>query len=97
MLAISDNAAKAIEAILASDDVPDGAGLRIGTEAEDGERVGLGLALVQSPAESDQVVERGNAQVFVEEAAAELLDDKMLDARADGERIAFTVVEQSAE
>jgi Fe-S cluster assembly iron-binding protein IscA len=94
MLAITDNAARAILAIISANQVPEGAGLRIGAESSDGQNVSLGLSLVSGPSETDQVVEHAGAQVFVGAEAAALLDDKMLDAHAEGEQIAFSVIEQ---
>jgi Fe-S cluster assembly iron-binding protein IscA len=95
MLAISDNAARAIRAIVATEEVPDGAGLRIAAQQTNGDgTVGLGLLLVPGPAETDHVVERDGAQVFVGAEAAPLLQGMVLDIDTGGPEVRFAVVEQ---
>ena len=102
MLTITPIAAQAINAILDAQQVPEGSGLRISTRsaaALDGNGEGhleLELSLVESPEETDEVVADQGAQVYVEPQAAEILDDKALDADLQGDRIGFRVVEQDA-
>ena len=53
------------------------------------------LALAEGPVAGDQVVEEGGARVFVEAAAAEVLDDKALDAQVNEQGdLAFRISEQ---
>ena len=94
MLAVSDSAAQAIETILEQEHAPEGAGLRIGVMAQDGAEPQLGLGLAAGPAPSDAVVEHNGATVFVSEDVTDVLDDKVLDAESDGQRIAFTMRDQ---
>jgi Fe-S cluster assembly iron-binding protein IscA len=94
MLALTDSAADAIRGIVASPEVPDGAGLRIATQPDGPQPGALEVTVAAVPAESDQVVDEGGARVFVEEAAAELLEDKLLDARIEGTRVGFTLTDQ---
>lgn len=94
MLAVSDSAAQAIEAILEHQQAPAGSGLRIGVTSHNGDAAQLGVGLAAGPEENDQVVEHQGAQVFVGEEVSEILDDKLLDAEQDGEQIAFTMREQ---
>lgn len=95
MLAVSEEAASAIGSILAAQDLPDEAGLRVSTgeiESDGGPQTALRLEIAPAPAAGDQVVEEG--PVFVESDAAELLDDKVLDAEVRGDQIQFSVKAQ---
>ncbi len=78
MLAVTDNAATAIRDITAAQEVPAGAGLRIA--ADDAATGALTLSVVAEPVIGDQVVDASGARVFLDSQAAELLDDKELDA-----------------
>lgn len=96
MLAVSEEAASAIGSILAAQDLPDEAGLRVSTDtaASDGtpEQTALRLEIAPAPAAGDQVLAEG--PVFVESEAAELLDDKVLDAEVRDDQIQFSVKAQ---
>lgn len=76
MLAITESAAQAINALVSRDEMPEGAGARIAT---DGAGEGLELALVPGPAEHDAVVQDSGATVYLEQGAAQVLGDKTLD------------------
>ena len=92
MLAVTDVAAMAIRDITAAQEVPEGAGLRIATDATAGS---LMLSLAPEPAEGDQVVDTAGARVFLDSEAAMLLDDKALDADVDATgAVQFAVAEQ---
>jgi Fe-S cluster assembly iron-binding protein IscA len=93
MLAVTDNAATAIRDITAAQEVPPGAGLRIA--ADDASTGALTLSVVAEPAIGDQVVDTSGARVFLDTQAAELLDDKELDAGVDASgAVQFAVAEQ---
>jgi iron-sulfur cluster assembly protein len=79
MLTLTDNAADIVKQI--ADQVPDaeGPGLRI-SGAEEGADAGLTLTAAEAPQPGDQVLDEHGARVFLDEAAATLLDDKVLDA-----------------
>ncbi|HMJ04037.1 MAG TPA: HesB/YadR/YfhF-family protein [Conexibacter sp.] len=96
MLAITDTAAEAIRGIVAAPELPEGAGLRIATQAGAGDAAALEVSVAETPADSDQVVDEHGARVFVEEDAIPLLDDKLLDAQIDGTRVGFMLSEQEA-
>ena len=93
MLAISEDAATAIRGIVGAPGVPEGAGLRITREMntdDSGEpRTDLRLSVVAAPQEGDEVLEE--ERVFVEPGAAELLDDKLLDADVVGDDVRFSL------
>jgi iron-sulfur cluster assembly protein len=55
---------------------------------------GLKLEVVDAPQSQDQVVDADGTQVFLEPAAAEALEDKVLDAASDGEKVRFAVSPQ---
>jgi iron-sulfur cluster assembly protein len=81
MFAISPVAAEMITTMIASEEVPDTAGLRISTSpgSSNGHGPELVLELVTHPNQGDEVVEEGGAHVFLGPAAAPMLDDKLLD------------------
>jgi Fe-S cluster assembly iron-binding protein IscA len=93
MLTITDSAVSAIRSLTSQADLPGDTGLRImkhGAGAPSFE-----LALTEGPAADDQVVEEGGARVFVEAAAAQVLDDKSLDAQVNEQGdLAFRIAEQ---
>lgn len=92
MLAVTDNAATAIRDITSQQEVPEGAGLRIASDASEGS---LTLSLVPEPMDGDQVVDASGARVFLDTQAALILDDKELDVAVDpGGSVQFAVTDQ---
>jgi iron-sulfur cluster assembly protein len=93
MLAITEDAATAIDGIVASSGLPHGAGLRITqeTSAEEGgkTRTDLRLSVVESAEEGDQVLE--DVRIFLEPQAADFLDNKLLDADVEGDEVRFSL------
>ena len=92
MFAITEDAATAIDSILASSGLPEGAGLRITREASaEGEkaRTDLRLSPVEAAEEGDQVLE--DVRIFLTPEAADFLDDKLLDADVDGGDVRFSL------
>jgi len=93
VLTLTENASTEIRNIVADPQVPDGCGLRIANDPAAG---GLTLTLAAAPAEDDQVLDEDGARVFLEPQAAQLLDDKSLDAATDGDgQLRFTVAGQA--
>lgn len=84
MLTVTDNAATAIRDITAQEALPPGAGLRIFADATDGALI---LGIATEPSDGDQVLNTAGALLFLDRAAAKLLDDKELDVTInhDGE------------
>jgi hypothetical protein len=96
MLAVSETAATAIDGILTSRDLPEGAGVRLSQETpadDDGGDTGIRLDLVSEPIVGDEVIE--DASVYVEPETARLLDDKVLDAEVNGDQVRFAVKDRS--
>jgi len=52
------------------------------------------LSVADAPAADDAVVASEGTPVFLDAEAAQLLDDKVLDARIDGGQIGFMLREQ---
>jgi Fe-S cluster assembly iron-binding protein IscA len=65
--------------------MPDDAGMRIGATGE----AEFTIEIVGEPAPDDQVIEQGEARVFVDSEAAPMLDNAQLDARIQGDQVAF--------
>ncbi|MDQ4084304.1 MAG: Fe-S cluster assembly protein HesB [Actinomycetota bacterium] len=82
MLTLTENASAVIKNITESQQQPDGAGLRI-VQQGDGQEAELALTTATEPESGDQVVEEQGARVFLEETAAQTLEDKVLDAQVD--------------
>jgi len=93
MLTITDSAATAIRSLTSQPDLPVETGLRIMKQGEGAPS--FELALTEGPAAGDQVVEEGGARVFVEPAAAAILQDKALDAQVNEQGdLAFRISDQ---
>ncbi|GAA4723905.1 adhesin [Phytohabitans rumicis] len=92
MLTLTDNAVEVIRNLTDQPQVPEGAGLRIATDATAGS---LMLSLAAEPMEGDKVVDEAGARLFLESEAARILDDKALDANVDANgAVQFAVGEQ---
>jgi len=93
VLAITEDAATAIQGIVSSPSLPEGAGLRItrevNTETEGEPRTDLRLSVVAAPEEGDEVLE--TERIFLHPDAAQFLDDKLLDADVVDDEIQFSL------
>jgi Fe-S cluster assembly iron-binding protein IscA len=56
--------------------------------------VELGVAVVEAPADSDEVIEEEGARVFLDSATTDYLEAKVLDASGSDEGVRFTIAEQ---
>ena len=93
MLTVTDNAVTEIRNLIDQPQVPDDGGLRITSDAGAGS---LTLSLAATPAEDDTVVDASGARLFLDAGAAELLDDKTLDAVQDQNgQVQFAVAQQA--
>jgi iron-sulfur cluster assembly protein len=94
MLAVTTTAAEAIKGLSSA---PGAEGVRISsTEPEDGVEPELQLELSTAPEPDDRVLEAAGAQIFLDPAAADMLDDKVLDADVAEGEVRFAVVEQGS-
>jgi Fe-S cluster assembly iron-binding protein IscA len=91
VLTLTPNAESAIREILDSSPLPEGAGVRISADEAIGGEVGFRLALVGAPEPDDRRVEEVDVPVYLEPQVAPLLDDGVLDATAQEDRVTFTV------
>lgn len=91
MLTLTPSAVEAVDELLHSNPtIPAEAGLRIAATSE----TELSLGIAAAPAPDDQIIEQSGARVFVESATAPLVDDAELDARKEGDRVAFGLAPQ---
>ncbi len=91
MLTMTEEAARALERIIAQPEVPDGAVLRFAAQEDHGNGSGprreLHVELVSQPEPRDVIAE--GVPISVEPQTVEMLDDKVLDAEFDGEQVEF--------
>lgn len=96
MLVVTDQAASAIDGILASREMSEEAGVRVTTDVRlspnGSAEPAVQLEVVERPEAGDQVLE--DAPVFVEPEAAALLEDKLLDAERAGDKVQFALKQQ---
>jgi Fe-S cluster assembly iron-binding protein IscA len=92
MLAVTDKAVGVIRDITTQQNLPEGAGLRI---AADPVADSLTLSVSPKPQDGDVVLDASGARIFLDFEAAQLLDDKALDAGTDDSgAVQFAVVVQ---
>ncbi|WEK62610.1 MAG: Fe-S cluster assembly protein HesB [Candidatus Microbacterium colombiense] len=99
MLTLTDNATAIVTTLVTrQSDAPE-AGLRIhSTPAQEpGAAARLAVLVTPDPEPADQVVEVSGTRLFLDEAAAAALEDKILDAGVDDEgSVSFAVLPQVA-
>jgi len=81
MLTLTENASAIVHEITSQPGLAETAGLRI--TAENTPEPAFAVSAAQQGEPGDQVVEQGGATIYLEPSAAELLDDKVLDAAVD--------------
>ena len=93
MLAITEDAAAAIDGIVASSGLPEGAGLRITQElnTETEERRGPTSACPWSSPRRRATRCSRTSRIFLDPDAAEFLDNKLLDADVVGDEVRFSL------
>jgi Fe-S cluster assembly iron-binding protein IscA len=96
MLTITEQAEEALDAVVAAENAPEGAGIRISQGVSPNGQPAMGLALAAAPEPGDAVVEDASVPVFLAPEVAELLDDKILDAQVEGGQIAFRLEAQQS-
>jgi iron-sulfur cluster assembly protein len=97
MLVLTALAKDAVREMVAAQEAPEGSGLRIAAELTDGEEAALSLELATAPEAGDAVLDEDGARIFLDEAAASLLDDKVLDATEHEDHVHLTVQDQPSE
>ncbi len=81
MLTLTQNATLIVKEIADQSGGTEGAGLRI--TAEPGPEAGLSVTTAETAEPGDAVLEQDGATVYLDQDAATMLDDKVLDAAVD--------------
>jgi len=81
MLTLTENASTIVKDITSQPGLADTAGLRI--TSEDAPEPTFAVSAAEAPEPGDQKVEQDGATVYLDETAAVMLDDKILDAAVD--------------
>ena len=81
MLSLTPNASMVIRSLQETDEVPPDGGLRIASTNNGSQQ--LTVLPVDEPGQGDQVIEDAGARVFVENTAATMLGNSVLDAEVD--------------
>lgn len=90
MLTLTENASTIVKDITTQPGLADTAGLRITSDASPEPTFEVSAA--EQPEPGDLVVEQDGATVYLDQAASEILDDKILDAAVDPEgRVEFAL------
>jgi len=93
MLTLTENASTIVKNITQRPQAPDSAGLRI---SSDEATQTFEVTATPDATPGDQVVEQDGATVYLDSRAAELLDDKVLDAAVDPDgRVEFALGPQA--
>ncbi len=94
MLTLTPTASEAVRQIVAQAPVDDETGgLRIAPGEPTEQGVPLEISLVEGPEAADQEVGDAQAHVYLDPAAAEALDDKVLDAQVQESGVGFSILE----
>ena len=94
MLTLTENASTIVKDIASRTGGVEGAGLRISTNPE--LDTAFSVTAADHPEPGDQVVEQSGATVYLEQQAAEELNDKVLDAGVDqGGSVQFSLGQQA--
>jgi iron-sulfur cluster assembly protein len=96
VLTLTPTAAEVVRTLVDQSAAPDSGGLRIAATESGVEGVSLELSLVGEPEEQDATVEQQGATVYLDPGAAELLDDKLLDAQVAEDHVTFVLREDDA-
>jgi iron-sulfur cluster assembly protein len=97
VLTLTPAAAEVVRNLVEQSSAPESGGLRIAAAEDTGEGVALELSLVVEPEALDETVEQEGATVYLDPGAAELLDDKLLDAQVAEDHVTFVLREDDAE
>jgi iron-sulfur cluster assembly protein len=97
MLTLTESAKEMVRDMIATGNAPEGSGLRISSAHDEDGGPALSLELADAPVEGDQVVEDHGTRLFLEPAAASLLDDKVLGAERHDDHYHFSLEDQEAD
>jgi Fe-S cluster assembly iron-binding protein IscA len=92
MLTLTENTSTIVKQLTAHPEASETAGLRISSTPD----AQLAVSAAEQPEPGDQVVEQDGATVYLDSTAAEVLDDKVLDAGVDeAGNIEFGLLQQA--
>jgi iron-sulfur cluster assembly protein len=97
VLTLTHTAAEVVRTLVDQSEPPGSGGLRIAATESGVEGVSLELSLVGEPEALDATVEQEGATVYLDPSAAELLDDKLLDAQVAEDHVTFVLREDDAD
>jgi iron-sulfur cluster assembly protein len=94
VLTLTPTAADTVRALLASAraSAEPHAGVRISAPRPSNAAESVEVTLAAEPEATDQTIDEAGAAVFVDETAAEFLDDKVLDASVEAKGVRFTIL-----
>jgi iron-sulfur cluster assembly protein len=91
VLSLTETAAEAARRLAADSGLEPDPGLRISAGEPTATGTPIEITLASGPEVSDQTVENGGATVYVGDDVAGFLDDKVLDAAIEGDRVRFRI------
>jgi iron-sulfur cluster assembly protein len=94
MLTVTDDAAEAIKAIVQSNSGGDT--LRLVSRPMNENEATLDIEIAAEPAPTDQSVQAGDVQLYMDASAAAFLEDKELDATVEGDSVRFSIGDQAS-
>jgi iron-sulfur cluster assembly protein len=94
VLTLTPTAAEVVRTLVDQSESPQSGGLRIAASEDGVEGVELELSLVGEPEATDATVEQAGATVYLDPGAAELLNDKLLDAQVADDHVTFVLREE---
>jgi iron-sulfur cluster assembly protein len=97
VLTLTQAAAEVVRSLVEQSEAPDSGGLRIAATDDPAEGVELELSLVGEPEALDATVEQEGATVYLDPEAAELLDDKLLDASVADDHVTFVLRDETSD
>jgi iron-sulfur cluster assembly protein len=97
VLTLTHTAAEVVRTLVEQSSAPDSGGLRIAASDQNSDGIELELSLVGEPEALDATVEQEGATVYLDPDAAELLDDKLLDAQVADDHVTFVLREDASD
>jgi iron-sulfur cluster assembly protein len=94
MVALTESAQNIVREMVQDEGGSEGSGVRIAAERGADGAAQLMLAVVPGPADGDSIVEEGGSRVFLEPMAAQMLDDKVIDAKRHDDHVHFSLAPQ---
>jgi Fe-S cluster assembly iron-binding protein IscA len=98
MLTLTPTASAAVHALLDDPELPDRSGIRLQSQTDDSGRLGIGIEVVTAPIDGDQLIPAGAGHdLYLSPDVAPVLNDQVLDAELDEQRVAFSLRPQAGE